>query len=825
MVRRFWLAFTCTMIVAQGPVLKAAEPGSKEIEFFETKIRPVLAEHCYQCHSADAKKLKGGLRLDSSEAIRRGGESGPVVAPGDPVASALIEALRYEGLEMPPDGRLPADIVADFVRWVGMGAPMPEVARTKGARHGPAVGKIDLERGREFWAFRRPLKGSAPDVRRADWPRNEIDRFLLARLEADGLGPVADADRRTLLRRVMLDVIGLPPTPEEVDAFVNDTSPDAYEFLVDLLLASPSFGERWGRHWLDIARFAESTGKELNYAYPYAWRYRDYVIDSLNRDKPFDQFVKEQVAGDLMLTDGDGQYNEQLLATGFLTLAPRGLNEKDREQVRMDVVDDQIEVTCRAVLALTVNCARCHDHKFDPIPTTDYYALAGIFGSTETLGGFDETGAQSANMPGLFRPLGRETEQLIKASSDHKLRVRKLAAQLKQAQGRLDEARKAADADEGDQAPQIDDLTRSIAALESELRGVQASAPPEIPATGHAMAVRDAKTPEDCRVCIRGDITTRGEAEPRGFISVLQPTAGRPSIPGHTSGRLELAGWLADERNPLTARVFVNRVWYHLFGAGLVRTVDNFGAAGERPSHPELLDHLAVEFVERGWSVKQLIRTILLSHAYQLGSDHEPDNFARDPDNRLLWRMSRRRLDAEVIRDSILAISGQLDPTPPLGSALNGFDSRKLFRVVTPVMPAVLAAHATKRSIYLATPRSFMPEFLQVFDVADPNMVVGHREVTTVPAQALHLLNSPFVLEQAQQTARRLLTRAAPGTAARADLAYRLILGRPATPGELDVTMAYVRGTGSLGGAEAEVADWAGLCQILFASAEFRYTY
>src|SRR5579884_1414937 len=362
------------------PVVKDAPPTADQVAFFEKKIRPVLADSCFSCHSKESGKSKGGLLLDTRDAVLKGGANGPALVPGEPNKSLLIKALRYhnENLHMPPKGKLPDAVIADFEQWVRMGAPDP---RTGGAvaRH-----DIDIEKGRRFWAFQPPRKHAAPRVRDTAWPRSDVDRFLLAAMEAKGVKPVADADRATLLRRVTFDLTGLPPTPEEVDAFVNDKAPDAYEKVVDRLLASPRFGERWGRHWLDVARYAESSGKEVNINYPQAWRYRDYVIRSFNDDKPFDRFAREQLAGDLLPAANDRQQAEQLTATGFLAIGPKSHNERLPLHFELDVADEQIDATTQAFLGLTVACARCHDHKFDPIPQKDYYALAGIFRSTET---------------------------------------------------------------------------------------------------------------------------------------------------------------------------------------------------------------------------------------------------------------------------------------------------------------------------------------------------------------------------------------------------------------------------------------------------------
>jgi hypothetical protein len=836
-------------LVLVSPLL-GADPDSKPdsakgIEFFEQKIRPVLVANCYQCHSATSKELKGELRLDTREGIRKGGEQGKAVVPGKVADSLIISALKHEdGLEMPPKQKLSDEIVADFTKWIEMGAPDPRRPNTS------TVGsKINIVEARQWWSFQPPKSSPVPAVKNAAWPKSDIDRYLLAALEARGLSPVGDADRRTLIRRAYFDLAGLPPTPEEVEAFVADTDAKAFEKVIDRLLAVPQFGERWGRHWLDVARYGESTSKERNIPYPYAWRYRDYVYDSFASDKPYDQFVREQIAGDLLPAKSDAQRNEQLVATGFLTLGPKSLNNRNNEQYLMDQADEQLDVATRGVMALSVACARCHDHKFDPIPTTDYYAMAGIFRSTETLSGVKRGNNRTgyAGDYGHLIDIAKSDAAKKDAAKDEpsladRRKLAELKRELEQAQSDLQKARQVARqrlaaAGEGDspakgknknkaknkakanqkqlaaafrrEQARVDELSAQIAALEGNAAGESASGEP-------VMAVRDSKSPANVQVNIRGEVNDLGPEVPRGYVRVLTYPQSPDIVPAQ-SGRLQLAMWMTSKHNPLTARAMANRVWYHLFGRGIVETVDNFGALGERPTNPELLDYLAIRFVANDWSVKKLIREIMLTRAYQMASDHSDANYAADPDNKLVWRMNRRRLEAEVIRDSLLAVSGQLDLARPVGSLTQTITGGEIGRQAK---TAALKEPVKYRSAYLPMVRGLVPEFLNLFDVADSELVVGQRDVTTVAPQALYLMNNPLVAEQAKATADRLLAKSdLADSAARADYAFRLVLCRPASADERAATLAYVQDCGD------SASAWASVCQTLFASAEFRYSY
>jgi hypothetical protein len=761
-------ALSLLAILTVAPALYAADPG---VAFFEKIIRPLLVEHCYRCHSA-ATKQRGGLALDSRGSIRKGGDSGPAVVPGKPKDSLLLQAVRYnEEPRMPPKGKLPDAVVADLERWIALGAPDPRAATVAGTSPKP----LDVREGRKFWAFQPPRRHAVPQVRDTSWPRSDIDSFLLASLEAKGLRPAADADGAVLLRRAYFDLIGLLPSPEQTDAFVRDRSPDAFARVVDGLLASPHFGEHWGRHWLDVARFAESSGGGRSLLFPDAWRYRDYVLDTFNTDTPYDRFITEQIAGDLLPAATPEQRRRQLIATAFLVLGPTNYEEQKKDVLEMDVVDEQLDTMGRAFLGLTIGCARCHDHKFDPIPTRDYYALAGILHSTQTL--IHENVSQWVEQP---LPVRAEQE---KAIAKQEAVVAELKERIKQA--------KAAKKDK-----------TVVSALEKELRKQIANGPRR----PVAMAVREADRIEDCAICIRGNIANRGAKVPRGFLQVAS-AGSSPVLPAKESGRRELAAWLASPDNPLTARVMVNRIWHHLFGAGLVRTVDNFGTVGERPSHPELLDYLALRFMQDGWSVKKMIRLLVLSRAYQMSSVGRAGAAAVDPENRLLSHMNRRRLDAECLRDAMLCVSGRLDHTAGGPTIKKGTTSEITYRF-----------DDTRRSVYTPIFRNKLLGLFEAFDFGDPNLVTGQRNISTVATQALYLMNSPFVMEQAQHAAKALLAVPDLNDAGRVDRAYRLALGRLPTPRERDIALKFVASSSG-----EPLAAWERFYQVLFACIDFRY--
>lgn len=792
------------------------------VEFFESKIRPVLVEHCYKCHSQDAKSVKGGLLLDTRDGIRAGGDSGEAIIPKQVDDSLLINSLNYEDYEMPPSGQLPESIIRDFERWVNMGAPDPRDQEST-----PVGREINIEKGRDFWAFKAPELPDVPEVDQTEWPRSDIDRFVLARIEEKGLAPVGDADRATWLRRVTFDLTGLPPTVNDIQNYLADESATAQETVVDRLLDSPQFGERWGRNWLDVVRYAESIGKTRNFPFPFAWRYRDYVIQSFNEDKPYNQFLMEQLAGDLLPFANDKQRDEYLVATGYLAIGSHDLNVRNERQYDMDVAGEQIDVVSRSLMGITLGCARCHDHKFDPIPNSDYYAMAGILSSSKILNGYDNrkraggylvnenfhtlktVEETSIELPAAVAPNGKQKRQLRNArravttlrdrlaalSEDTDLPRKQRKRQMAAIQARIKQAQK-----------KVRRLNRAANNKKSKNQGKQISGP-------LAMGVCEKEKIADCRINIRGDARNLGERVPRGFVQVLEfePT----EIPQGTSGRLQLAEWLVDARHPLTARVFVNRVWGHLFGQGIVRTTDNFGEMGARPTHPELLDFVAVQFVQDGWSVKQLIRQLVLTRTYQLGSAESLANQEIDGDNRFLWRMNYRRLEAEAIRDSILQVSGKLDLNPPPQSLVAKYGVRELRRAEDQSIDLL-----PNRSIYLPIVRNHINRFFTIFDFPDPSEVRGHRDATTVSTQALFMMNSDFIHEQATFAAENLMEQT-DDVSGRIELAYRKTLGRQPTEQEVvDVVSYFGSGHANL---DDETKVWTDIIHALFASAEFRY--
>ena len=802
--------------------LAGAAPKQSELQFFERKIRPILVKHCYECHSAKSKKLKGGLLLDSQVGWMDGGDSGAAIEPGEVDKSLVIQAVRWSDpdMKMPPKVQLAEQQIKDLERWVKMGAPDPRTGARKEVAG--AAKPIDVQKGRSFWAFQPPKAHAAPKVKNASWAHSDIDRFILAKLEGAGLKPVGDADRRSLIRRASFDLIGLPPTPKEVQAFVNDKQPldKAFTRVVDRLLASEHFGERWGRHWLDIARYAESTGMSRNYAYPYAWRYRDYVIDAFNTDKPYNRFITEQLAGDLLAKKpnlDDEQKKQLLVATGFLALGIKDLNQRDREQYTMDIIDEQIDTFSKSMLALTVACARCHDHKFDPIPTEDYYAMAGIFRSTQMLDGYRSKGA--GGKKGYYQPnnlisLGKNEK--AGAYQAYQKKVNPLQIQAKRLGQQLAKANKLKSKGASRQR-QVTQLRARLKQITDKIKKLRSDAPP---APLLAMGVAESQNPVDSKVAIRGDVHKLGAQVPRGFVQVLN-ISGSPTIKADESGRLQLARWVTSSESAaggLSSRVMVNRIWHHLFGSGLVRTVDNFGATGSKPSHPQLLDHLAVRFVADDWSIKKVIRSIMLSRVYQLSADHSKANYAKDPDNVLLWHATRRRLSVEALRDAMMAVSGQLDLKRPSGSIVMHIKSGEIGRTINSSNFKVNNNH---RSVYLPIMRQLTPQMFDVFDFAEPSNVKGRRDITTVATQALFLMNSRFVRNQAEALAGRLLKVQGLDDAARVKMAYEVVLSRPPVEHETKRILDYVTQESGAGTSRSEALT--NFCHALLASGEFQY--
>lgn len=980
-------AVIAVLVIATHNVCRAEEPQLSGVDraFFENNVRPILVKHCYECHSSDSKDVGGGLLLDSVEALGKGGQSGAAIVPGDPKKSLLISAVNYDGLEMPPEQPLAPQDVNVLKEWVRRGAKYP--------RSEVKDKKPETEakwRGESVWSFRPRTKPPVPKVNNVTWSRDPIDRFVLARIETAARAPVTDAAPRVLLRRLYFDLIGLPPTIDEISAFESEyvANPTAaMEEAVDSLLAKPQFGERWGRHWLDVARYAESNGDDglgRNATFPHAWRYRDYVIDAFNNDVPYDRFITEQIAGDLLPAENAEERNRQLIATGFLAIGSKPAAAMNKD-FAMDVVNNQINVVSTGILGLSVSCARCHDHKHDPIPTRDYYAMAGIFTNTETLYGLggnekltapptplheltstwkpnapvkpkkadklvlpDEYKAVVEKLkPIVHTALAAKPDKLeckgvvafdpnnfakVKASNIHgklpksggaysvsfwfrnqtpnnqrpitaylfsraklgdaglpgdhigiggkheaartgKLFVfngnkdkKSLAGTTVIAPGSWNHVALSRDGDTvrvflngnleiegqlpatfGDSpdfclanrsdkfAPLVGNLAefalweRALTNEEAQTLHAASGRPPGPRSVGLAMGVREKKNFADCKIHIAGASAKLGPAVPRGFLTAYAAVQGPeancepPTIDSKNSGRRELAVWLTRPKHPQTARVMVNRIWLHLFGRGIVATPDDFGVYGARPTNPDLLDHLAERFVQDDWSMKQFIRTLVLTRTYQLDSACDEQLAASDPDNELLARHSRRRLDAESIRDSILSASGQLDLLRPKGSAID-----KVVQLINwpPGEATNLHKPSNHRSVYLCMLRHSPPAELIAFDLPDGIGEAGQRPETTSPTQSLFLLNNPFVVEQSKLLAKRVLADNEDRYSQVRDI-FRFILRRDPEDAEFAQAIEYIETVGSSMKSENKktrrLKPLASLCQALFATNEFRY--
>ncbi|EMI21600.1 secreted protein containing DUF1549 [Rhodopirellula maiorica SM1] len=1007
-------------------LLCVSEPNSCYAdEFFESRIRPLLITHCIECHGP--KKQESGLRLDSRDGWLRGGDSGPVIVPGDPENSLLIHAVNdsNDAVPMPPDeNKLTAAQIADLVTWVDQGAVDPRVQDVGGGSESEAM---DLAAAKHFWSFQPVSKPPCPDVSDARWAVNPVDAFVRAELKKQELAPVGNADKRTLIRRATFDLTGLPPTPPEIQEFLSDTSPDAFASLVDRLLQSPAYGERWGRHWLDVARYADTAGDGADYPVREAAQYRDWVVNALNRDQPFDEFIRDQIAGDILAATGPAErYAERVTATGFLAIGKRYGYAPKPDYQYLDFAD-VIDSVGRSILGLSLGCARCHDHKFDPVSAEDYYALYGILESTRWAFPGGEVHKRPAHFPPLVPPA--EAARLDQAKADELARLNTLIADIKRERSAIDGTSHAGGVDLGletqpvgkpptapwlssgpnvvhveSQSPfthihpagtrgvrvgtskphdgiryvfehalhakaekqihfsvdfrtaatstqqgayrfylgrgviqslavecsvtatefairsggdwevirtlepgtwytlqvtldhaqknysgivgTIDDVSEfankplsekwdgivdtficdgighvsgpaptrdidniglqetafrnpgseavvvpdpqpgwqaRIVELDSQLEAVtkQRDKVLATPAYPVAYGVSEG-TPTNAKLQRRGEPDRLGDEVPRRFLEVL----GGDTLPPETSGsgRLELAEWLTSPSNPLTARVFVNRVWQWHFGQGLVATPSDFGARGERPSHPELLDWLTSEFIESGWSVKSLHRRIMNSRTYMLGSEDHTENLTADPNNRWLWRYARRPLDAESIRDAMLAISGQLDRTVPPSHPFPAVETWA-FTIHRPFHAVYESDH---RSIYLMVQRNRRHPFLAMFDAADPNTSVAKRLPTTTPTQSLFLMNSPFVHRQSEAFANRILA-SSDDNRSRVRFAYQSVLGRSASEDELRQTLSFLATYHSKLSATEEQpqatshAAWAAFARVLFSSNEFLY--
>ncbi|WP_153556149.1 PSD1 and planctomycete cytochrome C domain-containing protein [Roseimaritima sediminicola] len=821
----------CAALLVGAEAVTVAD-DAEGVRFFETKIRPVLAEHCYGCHGAEDQESE--LRVDTLDGMLRGGYAGPAVMPGKPTGSLLLTAVTYQDsdLRMPPDEKLDAQQVADLRRWIEMGAPHPDSGDTPAPR---PLGEIDLEQARQHWAFQRPVLPRIPAL--VSPGLKPIDAFVFSRLDDAEIPRPGPADRATLLRRATFDLTGLPPTPAEVTAFLADDSPQAWQRVVERLLASPAYGERWGRHWLDLARYADSNGLDENVVHAHAWRYRDYVVDALNRDKPYDQFLVEQIAGDLIgaaessQTDSPAanrppddrpayqRRNERLIATGFLVLGPKVLAEQDETKMEMDIIDEQVDTLGRSVLGLTLGCARCHTHKFDPITHRDYHALAGIFKSTRSMDSYKTVAEWHENVV--------ESPQQTQRYEAHQQRIADVQKQLDQriaaATEALPEEQREGKAEELEKrfSPEAREELKS---LREQLKQLQDTVPERPMAMG-----LDEGTVEDLAIHLRGSHLTLGDVVPRGFPAVLTDPE-TPELPDDQSGRLQLAQWLTTGDHPLTARVMVNRLWRWHFGRGLVATVDNFGLQGEPPSHPQLLDWLAIQFVRSGWSIKSMHRMIMLSETYRASSRFDPVAASRDPDNRLLWRFPPQRLEAEAIRDAHLAVSGTLDRG--IGGSLLTLKPREY--VFNHTSEDRSTYDTKRRSIYVPVIRNHLYDLFQLFDYNDASVLDGDRESSTVAPQALFLMNSPWIRRVSTSLAARL--EALPTPEQRIENLYLLAYGRRPAEAERQGAERFLKTFASAYAAKAsappesddspaspEAAAWQALCHAVVASHEFVY--
>lgn len=1107
MKRRLLLTGTIIALLVSfvlGQPVQANEADLKKQAFFEKRIRPLLIQQCYDCHSEGS--VESGLRVDSLSALVRGGERGPSVVIGKPEESLLIGAVNHSGqLHMPPKEKLSQKEISDLTEWIREGAYWPGAKAVSAPREERAEGPLFTEEEKAFWAFQPPVKPAVPRVKDTNWIQNPIDAFVLSKLEQKGFTPASPASKRDLIRRATFDLTGLPPTQEEIADFLKDESPDAFARVIDRLLASPRYGERWGRHWLDVARYADSNGLDENLSYANAFRYRDYVIAAFNKDKPFDQFVQEQLAGDILADQvNDDSRSEKITATGFLSIGAKMLAEDDQTKMQMDIIDEQLDTVGRTFMGLTLGCARCHSHKFDPIPIEDYYSLAGIFKSTKTMENFQVVARwqeRTLASPEEIRDLEAQQKQIaaldmeintvVKQADDLFLKRERervgdylLAGELKKQEAALiKNAKPLGDTDAAPSAlileaeayqrgnvkksltgygegigviynagqlpniaeyeleipeagryqfeiryaaasarplklsindqlvkqsaagevtgswypksqkwkvegiyqfskginkirlesknpfphidklllasPQTDSgqksniladltmpehkLTGSLTAqwadylekaaqekgspfhvwnelvrtgkvpddlgpvyqsfqglnqLSAEERLVQAAQrygqlfaevnqewqtllateagknakalpdadreairsllyDPEgpfalpadreseyadatklqlkekrttlkerketLPVYPTAMAVSEQK-PENIRVHLRGSHFTLGKKVPRQFLQVIAGED-QTALSDKSSGRLKLAQWLTSGQHPLTARVMVNRLWRWHFGTGLVRTPDNFGKLGERPTHPELLDWLAVRFVEEDWSIKAMHRLIMLSSTYQMSTTYHTEQAAVDPENRLLWRMNRRRMEAEAIRDSILAVSGKLEYE--MGGSMLGVENRKYVTSTRNVNPVMYQTN--RRSVYLPIVRSALYEVLQAFDFADPSVLSGNRTHTTVAPQALFMMNSDFIMQNTQALAEKIVHETHLDQRARVNRVYKIVLKRPASPMEISQALHYLEAyqreleSLELNQEEREMRTWQSLCRVLIASNEFLF--
>ena len=777
--------------------------STEDLAFFEKEVLPILKDNCYKCHGEG--KPRGGLRLNSRAALLQGGDTGPAVSLDKPDDSLLLKAIRYEdGLEMPPKKKLADKEIATLAKWVKLGAPHMVVRegekKVEPPHRAETGGKITAE-AKKYWAYQPIKRSPVPEVKNRTWVRNPIDAFILAKLEARQLTPAAPADKVALIRRAYYDLIGLPPTPDEVDAFVRDAAPEAYEKLVDKLLASPHYGEKWGRHWLDLVRYAETNGYERDGIKPYAWRYRDYVIRSFNSDKPYDRFIHEQLAGDELDRDNP----DAIIATGYYRLGLWDDEPADPLQARFDEFDDLVATTSQVFLGMTMNCARCHDHKIDPLSQKDYYRMVAFFRDVQPFS--DTRGTASRfNLTDISPP--DERRQYEETEKQREALMRDLREKLTALEETAIKKMPAKDqrASEGSERPKV------IARVKEFLTKEQFAEYDKVKLhldllrrerrEGRQMALsvnNCLAKPSQTHVLIRGNVHAPGAKVDPGFpevLSVPEPVLSPPAKDARSSGRRKvLAQWIASPQNPLTARVIANRLWQYHFGRGIVASTNDFGKIGTPPTHPELLDWLAAEFMDGGWTIKRMHRLLMLSNTYRMSSRPDPAALRVDPANSLFWRFNMRRLTAEEVRDSILDVSGRLN--------------RKMYgpSVYPPIPKEVMAGQSvpgqgwgrssleesSRRSIYVHMKRSLMVPVLSMHDQADTDNSCPVRYTTTVPTQALGMLNSQFTNEHAAAFALRLQQEAPDSSEAQVRRAIRLTSGREPGAEEVRRDLAFLQ--------------------------------
>ena len=770
-------------------LLQGATWAQTPEDHFEKKVRPLLIERCVKCHGPETSR--SSLRLDSYEGAIKGGKRGAALVPNAPAESLLLKVVRRQGdLKMPPDGPLSTREISDLELWIKQGAVYPKSNK--------------IVRGTaEHWSFQPIKQQSIPKVKDSSWVRNPIDAFILSKLETAGIAPSKQADKRTLIRRVSFDLTGLPPTLSESALYLADDSANAYENMVNRYLASPAYGERWGRHWLDVARYADSNGLDENVAHGNAWRYRDYVVESFNKNVPYNQFISEQIAGDLLPYKSDSEKHAHLIATGYLTLGPKVLAEVDKQKMEMDIIDEQIDTMGKTFLGLTLGCARCHDHKFDPILTADYYSLAGVFKSTKTMESLVTIAKWNEN------PLANEKE-----TAQLKEYTAKVAESKKKADDFLEEQRKALASEKKLTPKEIEALLKdepkaNLKKLRDATVALEKTAP-ELPS---AMGVTEGKV-TDVAIHIRGNTDRLGKVMPRA-VPVVLAKANAPAFSEKSSGRLELANWIASPSNPLTSRVMVNRVWRWHFGRGIVPTPDNFGLLGTNPTHPELLDWLANNFIQSNWSIKDLHKTIMFSNTYKQASTLIPASDEKDSSCNLYWRFVPKRLEGEVLRDSLLQVSDQLDKT--MGGSLLQVKNRAFFFDHT--SKDMTKYDSNRRSLYLPVVRNNLFVVFSLFDSTDAAVPNGDRANTTIAPQALFFLNSKLVLDTAELLAQKAIQKA-PTAEAQVLYLYENILGRTPTLDEANRAKDFLLQALKLS-ENNPVKAMAALAQILVSSNEF----